>query len=324
MIDYRKEGHTAVLTINNPPANTFTAESLLSLKERVRALNDDRDIYAVVVTGEGNKFFSAGAELKSFAAGDKVAARLMVQRFGEAFEELQEARPVVIAAINGYAMGGGLECALACDIRIAEEHSQMALPEPAVGLLPSGCGTQTLPWLVGEGWAKRMILTNERVNAGTALHIGLVEEVVGKGQIAGFGSQDGGTRCKLKSSSGCVQQTTDSQRSSGCPTKGCSGVGARALHGPLRLGRPARRRECLLGKAQGNLEKQLKPSATATTNFWRERGRCSSVRVPNTLQTFFAKAGRLVSGDANHGGGKVMIEPSPISNDRLTPAALRT
>ena len=182
MIDYRKEGHTAVLTLNNPPANTFTAESLLSLKELVRTLNDDRDIYAVVVTGEGSKFFSAGAELKSFAAGDKVAARLMVQRFGEAFEALQEARAVVIAAINGYAMGGGLECALACDIRIAEEQSQMALPEPAVGLLPSGCGTQTLPWLVGEGWAKRMILTNERVNVDTALHIGLVEEVVGKGE----------------------------------------------------------------------------------------------------------------------------------------------
>lgn len=181
MIDYRKEGHTAVLTINNPPANTFTAESLLSLKNLVSELNDDRQIYAVVLTGAGGKFFSAGAELKSFAAGDKVAARLMAQRFGEAFEALQEARPVVIAAINGYAMGGGLECALACDIRLAEEQSQLALPEPAVGLLPCGCGTQTLPWLVGEGWAKRMILTNERVNADTALRIGLVEEVVGRG-----------------------------------------------------------------------------------------------------------------------------------------------
>ena len=188
MIDYRKEGHTAVLTLNNPPANTFTAESLLSLKELVRTLNDDREIYAVVVTGKGDKFFSAGAELKSFATGDKVQARLMVQRFGEAFEALQEARPVVIAAINGYAMGGGLECALACDIRIAEEQSQMALPEPAVGLLPSGCGTQTLPWLVGEGWAKRMILTNERVSADTALQIGLVEEIVGKGESLSSGA----------------------------------------------------------------------------------------------------------------------------------------
>ena len=84
--------------------------------------------------------------------------------------------------MNGYAMGGGLECALACDLRICEEHAQMALPEPSVGLLPCGCGTQTLPWLVGEGWAKRMILTNERVNAETAVRIGLVEQVVARGQ----------------------------------------------------------------------------------------------------------------------------------------------
>lgn len=92
------------------------------------------------------------------------------------------ARFVTIAAINGYAMGGGLECCLACDLRIAEAHAQMALPEPAVGLLPAGCGTQNLPGLVGEGWAKRMILTNERVDAATALRIGLVEEVVEKGR----------------------------------------------------------------------------------------------------------------------------------------------
>lgn len=102
--------------------------------------------------------------------------------FGSAFEALQNARPVVIAAINGYAMGGGLECVLSCDIRIAEQYAQMALPEPSVGLLPAGCGTQTLPWLVGEGWAKRMILTGERVNAETALRIGLLEEVVDQGK----------------------------------------------------------------------------------------------------------------------------------------------
>src|SRR5207237_8994510 len=88
---------------------------------------------------------------------------------------------VTIAAINGYAMGGGLECTLACDVRIAEAHAQLALPEPSVGLLPAGCGTQNLPWLVGEGWAKRIILTGERVDAPTALRIGLVQEVVDKG-----------------------------------------------------------------------------------------------------------------------------------------------
>jgi len=182
MIECRIDGHVALVTLDNPAANTFTAEGLLQLTNLVGELNRNLDVYAAVVTGQGDKFFSAGADLKSFADGDKVQARLMAQRFGAAFEALQEARPVVIAAINGYAMGGGLECALACDLRIAEEHAQMALPEPSVGLLPAGCGTQTLPWLVGEGWAKRMILTNERVNAETALRIGLVEQIVPRGQ----------------------------------------------------------------------------------------------------------------------------------------------
>ena len=145
-------------------------------------------MYAAVITGAGEKFFSAGADLKKFA-GDKVYARHFIACFGSAFEALMNARFVTIAAINGYAMGGGLECCLACDMRIAESHAQMALPEPAVGLLPAGCGTQNLPGLVGEGWAKRMILTNERVDAATALRIGLVEEVVDKGQ--GLAARDG-------------------------------------------------------------------------------------------------------------------------------------
>jgi enoyl-CoA hydratase/carnithine racemase len=96
---------------------------------------------------------------------------------------------VSIAAINGYAMGGGLECALACDIRIAEEQAQMALPEASVGLLPCAGGTQNLPWLVGEGWAKRMILCGERVSAQKAERIGLVEEVVPRGEALAFALQ---------------------------------------------------------------------------------------------------------------------------------------
>jgi enoyl-CoA hydratase/carnithine racemase len=177
-------GHTAFITIDNPPANTWTPESLTALEKLVHKLNDDRSVYAAVITGAGEKFFSAGADLKSFQ-GDKVLARHFIARFGAAFEALMNSRFVTIAAINGYAMGGGLECTLACDIRIAETHSQMALPEPGVGLLPAGCGTQMLPWLIGEGWAKRMILTNERVDAATALRIGLVQEVVEKGKSLG-------------------------------------------------------------------------------------------------------------------------------------------
>jgi enoyl-CoA hydratase/carnithine racemase len=118
----------------------------------------DREIYSLVVTGDGEKFFSAGADLKLFAGGDKATAREMARHFGEAFEALAGFRGLTIAAINGYAMGGGLECALACDLRIAEEHAQMALPEAGVGLLPCAGGTQWLSWLVGEGSAKRMVL----------------------------------------------------------------------------------------------------------------------------------------------------------------------
>ncbi|KAB8062317.1 MULTISPECIES: enoyl-CoA hydratase [Janthinobacterium] len=179
-----RRGHTALVTLDNPPAHTWTLASLNALRDLVADLNGDPDVYALVITGGGAKFFSAGADLKVFADGDKDMAFKMAAAFGEAFEALSAFRGVSIAAINGYAMGGGLECALACDIRIAEEHAQMALPEASVGLLPCAGGTQHLPWLVGEGWAKRMILCGERVDAAKALAIGLVEEVVPTGKAA--------------------------------------------------------------------------------------------------------------------------------------------
>ncbi len=175
-------GHTALVTIDNPAANTWDRESLPALADLVRKLNDERDVYALVITGAGDKFFSAGADLTLFADGDPENAGEMARYFGEAFETLADFRGVSIAAINGFAMGGGLEVALACDIRIAEEQAQMALPEAKVGLLPCAGGTQRLSWLVGEGWAKRMILCGERIKADAAERIGLVEEVVGTGE----------------------------------------------------------------------------------------------------------------------------------------------
>ncbi len=175
------KGHTALITIDNPPANTWTAQTLTQLRDLVRELNANKDVYALVITGQGQKFFSAGADLNLFASGDKGVASDMARIFGDAFETLSQFRGVSIAAINGYAMGGGLEVALACDIRIAEEQAQLALPEAKVGLLPCAGGTQNLAWLVGEGWAKRMILCGERLKADKALQIGLVEEVVPTG-----------------------------------------------------------------------------------------------------------------------------------------------
>ena len=100
------DGHTAVVTLNNPPAHTDRAQPV-ALRDLVGALNADRDIYALVITGNGEKFFSAGADLNQFASGDKAAAREAARRFGEAFEALSGFRGVSIAAINGYAMGGG-------------------------------------------------------------------------------------------------------------------------------------------------------------------------------------------------------------------------
>ncbi|QPF75007.1 enoyl-CoA hydratase [Roseateles sp. DAIF2] len=175
-------GHTAILTLDNPPAHTWTADSLAALERLVGELNARRDVYALVITGGGEKFFSAGADLKLFADGDKGRAATMARRFGAAFEALAGFRGLSIAAINGYAMGGGLECALACDLRVAESHAVMALPEAAVGLLPCAGGTQWLAWTVGESWAKRLVLLGERVDAETALRIGLVDELAPKGQ----------------------------------------------------------------------------------------------------------------------------------------------
>lgn len=178
----QKVGHTALVTIDNPPANTWDTDTLHGLYELVDHLNHDPEIYALVLTGRGNRFFSAGADLKLFADGDKARARLLARLFGQAFEALRDFSGVSIAAVGGYALGGGLECALACDIRIAERQAQFGLPEAGVGLLPCAGGTQALSWLVGEGWAKRMILCAERIDGVKAERIGLVEEVVEEGQ----------------------------------------------------------------------------------------------------------------------------------------------
>ena len=177
-----KINYTAKITLNNPSANTWDLESLSGLEEIIKLLNQDDQIFALVITGQGEKFFSAGADLKVFHEGGKEAAKEMSNAFSKAFGALSKFRGVSIAAINGFAMGGGLECALACDIRVAEEKALLALPEPKVGLLPCGGGTQVLPRLVGEGWAKRIILTGEQIKADQAVGIGLIEEKVEDGK----------------------------------------------------------------------------------------------------------------------------------------------
>ncbi|WP_070966885.1 enoyl-CoA hydratase [Vibrio sonorensis] len=181
-INCERRGNIAILRNNNPPANTWTLESLIELKTIVSQVEQEKNIYALVLTGCGEKFFSAGADLNAFADGSKTSASDMATAFSQAFEALSQFSGVTIAAINGYAMGGGLEAALACDIRIVEKHAKLALPEAKVGLLPCAGGTQNLTMLVGEGWAKRVILCGETLDAERALRIGLTEELVEKGE----------------------------------------------------------------------------------------------------------------------------------------------
>ena len=178
-LDYKNR--TAILTLDNPPANTWTPESLQDLEHIVTELNQRKDIIALVITSASDKFFSAGADLKRFDNASTEEAREFAERFGKAFEALSDFSGLSIAAINGYAMGGGLEVALACDLRIAEPQAIMALPEASVGLLPCAGGTQNLRLLVGEARAKRMILCGEKLSAEQALEYGLVEEMVDSG-----------------------------------------------------------------------------------------------------------------------------------------------
>ncbi|MGB0360080.1 MAG: enoyl-CoA hydratase, partial [Endozoicomonas sp.] len=176
------QGMTAVITLDNPPANTWTPESLQELETIIEMLSNKPDVVALVIKSASEKFFSAGADLKRFNNQTPEQARPFAEVFGRAFEALTHFKGLTIAAINGYAMGGGLEVALACDIRVAEEGAIMALPEASIGLLPCAGGTQNLTLLVGEAWAKRMILCGEKVDAAKALTIGLVEEVAEKGK----------------------------------------------------------------------------------------------------------------------------------------------
>jgi enoyl-CoA hydratase/carnithine racemase len=183
LLKIEKRGHTAIITLNNPPANTWTPESLRYLESLVNELNQDKENYALIITSDSEKFFSAGADLKGFNHDDKGRSFEFSLAFGEAFTALSNYQGVSIAAITGFAMGGGLEVALSCDIRICEEQAQMALPEAGVGLLPCGLGSQQLSWLIGEQWAKRMILLGERLKADKAEQLGLVSEVVATGAV---------------------------------------------------------------------------------------------------------------------------------------------
>lgn len=174
-------GQSAIVTINNPPANAWTLESLKALTLAMEALDADSQVRSVVLTGAGERFFSAGADLVQFASADREQAARVIDAFAAAFNSVRQFRGVTVAAVNGFALGGGLECALACDYIVIERGAKLGLPEALVGLIPAAGGTKALTERVGVSWAKRIILGGELVDADTALKIGLAEEIVDAG-----------------------------------------------------------------------------------------------------------------------------------------------
>jgi enoyl-CoA hydratase/carnithine racemase len=174
-------GRAAILTLNQPPANLLTIEALEQLALQVHVLQQDPAVRAVVLTGAGDSFFSAGASLAPFEHGDHALAQRAVDALQAAFAAIRSFDGVTVAAINGYALGAGLECALSCDYIVAERGARLGMTQARVGLLPAGGGAKLLADKVGQAWAKRMVLGGEVLDADVACRIGLVEEVVDPG-----------------------------------------------------------------------------------------------------------------------------------------------
>jgi E-phenylitaconyl-CoA hydratase len=184
---FAQDGHTATITLNRPEAmNALNGELRADLHEALTRFRDDPDLWVAILTGAGERAFSAGADLVEMS-------RRTPGEFAEGFWQtgspslgrgLEIWKPI-IAAINGYCLAGGLELALACDIRVAAEHAQFGLAEVTRGIIPGGGGTQRLPRLIALGPALELLFTGERIPAQEALRLGLVNRVVAAGELMG-------------------------------------------------------------------------------------------------------------------------------------------
>jgi enoyl-CoA hydratase/carnithine racemase len=176
---YEKKGPIAYVTINRPKVlNALNAKTISELRSVFEDVRDDADVRGVIFTGAGDKAFAAGADISEMANDTAVSAEEKTRR-GQIFTELIEnlGKPVV-AAVNGFALGGGCELSMACTLRIAAETAKFGQPEVKIGIMPGYGGTQRLPRLVGKGRALQLILTGEIIGAQEAYRIGLVNEIV--------------------------------------------------------------------------------------------------------------------------------------------------
>jgi enoyl-CoA hydratase/carnithine racemase len=176
---YEKKGAIAYVTVNRPKVlNALNTPTWADLRAAFEDARDDTSIRGVILTGAGNKAFIAGADISELAHVAAFEAERS-SRFGqEVLDLIENLGKPVIAAINGFALGGGCETAMACTIRIAVETAKFGQPEVTLGLVPGGGGTQRLPRLVGKGRALQLILSGEIINAQEAYRIGLVNEII--------------------------------------------------------------------------------------------------------------------------------------------------
>ena len=170
-----------VVTVDNPPVNALHPDVAVAIGARCKEEANDPEVRAIVLTGAGDKHFIAGGDINFIRTLNAYTAERYVLSVQAMQDSLGLLPQPVIAALNGTTLGGGLELAMACDIRIAEEHAIFGQPEVSLGIIPGAGGTQNLPRLVPIGLAKKLLFTAERITADEALRIGLIEEVVPRG-----------------------------------------------------------------------------------------------------------------------------------------------
>jgi enoyl-CoA hydratase len=190
-----RDGAVAVITVNRPQVlNALNFSTIDDLRRAALALKHDAGVRAIVITGAGEKSFAAGADINELAVQSPAQGKELAQRGQHVFDLLENLGKPVIAAINGYALGGGCELALACTLRVAADTARIGQPEINLGIIPGYGGTQRLARLVGKGVALELLLTGKQITAAEALQIGLVNRVV---PVAGLLSDAKGLAAEL-------------------------------------------------------------------------------------------------------------------------------
>ena len=178
LVNYMTEKGVAVLTLNDPPVNAYSHEMLKELDAAILEARFDNDVHVLIITGHGDRFFSAGANINMLRESDSTFKYYFCLHANETITRLEQTPKLCIAALNGHTVGGGLEIALACDLRIARGGDfQLGLPEVALGVLPGTGGTQRLARLLGKSRAIEMMVEGSKMNVARAADIGLVNKV---------------------------------------------------------------------------------------------------------------------------------------------------